>query len=188
MRGVLILCKPLLLALAILFAGLWHGEARGDMLVIVNEDNPLDSLTLKEVKQLFLGRMRRFPSVNNDVDVLDREETSLTHRLFYQHVVQMDSNRLKRYRARYLFSGQGRLPEVVTGQDNVIAKVQKDISAVGYVDLSGEGDLPKGVKVVYRQHLPVKVIAESSVGRSDHKGGSSEGADLTEKEDEVAPE
>ncbi|MDX1692933.1 MAG: hypothetical protein R3208_04160 [Ketobacteraceae bacterium] len=161
------LFRPFVVTFALFLGVLAHGQARGDMLVIVNADNPLEALTLKEVKQLFLGRMRRFPTLDTDVDVLDREETSQAHRSFYQYVIDMDTNRLKRYRARYLFSGQGRLPETVSGQAKIIEKVQSNISAVGYVELDG-GDLPAGVKAVYRQSLPEaearKALSEVSKG------------------------
>lgn len=169
MKRISLLLKPLVLAVVIFCAALAHSGARADMLVIVNADNPLNQLTLKEVKQLFLGRMRRFPSVDNNVDVLDREESSLAHRHFYQYVVEVDSNRLKRYRARYLFSGQGRLPETVIGQEKVIEKVQRDRSAVGYVDLPPESDLPDGVKVVYRQALPAIATVQTDFASADAK-------------------
>lgn len=154
MKAQSCLLKPLLLTLALLLGTLLHTDANADLLVVVNEQNPVESLTLKEVKQLFLGRMRRFPGVDRDVDVLDREESSVIHRDFYQQVVSMDPTRLKRYRARYLFSGQGRLPAIVVGQDNLIDKIRSNVSAVGYVELPEGASLPRGVKVVYREVLP----------------------------------
>ncbi len=154
MMALRTLLKPLLLALALLLGSLLHAEARADMLVVVNEHNPLESLTLKEVKQLFLGRMRRFPAIDSDVNVLDREEASTAHRDFYRHVVGMDPNRLKRYRARYLFSGQGRLPETIQGQKALLEKVRASKSAVGYIALPKAAPLPAGIKVVYREPMP----------------------------------
>lgn len=142
--------KPILLPLVLLLQ-LLPATAQGEILVVVNADNPLDELTLKNVKQLFLGRLRRFPVIDSDVDVLDREENSVLHRKFYQEVVRMDPIRLKRYRARYLFSGQGRLPETVMGQDAVIELVQQKVSAVGYIELQPDEPLPERLKIVYRQ-------------------------------------
>lgn len=128
--------------------------ARADLAVVVNANNPIDALTLKEIKQLYFGRMRRFPGVNMDVDLLDREESSATYQSFYKYVMEIDSNRLKRYRARYLFSGQGRLPETVGDDAALVEVVRRNTNALGYIEVTSEITLPNGVRVVYVAKLP----------------------------------
>lgn len=156
------LLKPLLLAITLLLAALGSAEANADMAVVVNQNNPIESLTLKEVKQLFLGRMRRFPGIDSDVDVIDRERNALLYQDFYRLVVRMEPNRLKRYRARYLFSGQGRLPETVMGQDRVIKRVRDNIASVGYVRLEQDAPIPQGLKAVYRYIIDEPEAADAS--------------------------
>lgn len=137
--------------LAMMIALTCGGQVHAEIMVVVNANNPVNELTEREVKQLFLGRMRRFPDINSDVIVLDREPTATLYREFYKQVVHMDLMRLHRYRARYLFSGQGRLPERVSSQGAVIDYVSKKVEAVGYVDVESPEQLPPTLKVVYRQ-------------------------------------
>ncbi|MCG8671204.1 MAG: hypothetical protein MI867_17495 [Pseudomonadales bacterium] len=124
-----------------------------EVLVVVNPANPVEKLTLKQVKQIFLGRMRRFPGVNAEMDVVDLSDSSELHYQFYQQIVNMDPTRLKRYRARYLFSGQGRLPKIVTSESDMIFFVQKRAAAVGYIALKEGEQTPEGLKVLFRQTL-----------------------------------
>ena len=124
--------------------------AQADILVVTNVNNSVDQLTLREVKKLFLGRMSRFPHSGEDVSVLDLDEQQKLHQKFYEYVIEMDSSRLKRYRARYLFSGKGMLPEKVTNQQEMLKQITEKLSAVGYIELEGEQPLPEGVKVVFR--------------------------------------
>ena len=144
----------LLLTVALLCGMTINATARADLMVVVNANNPIQALSLKEVKQIFLGRMRRFPAVDLDVDALDREENSPTYRDFYQYVVKVDASRLKRYRARYLFSGQGRLPDVVKGHAPLLDNVKSNVNAVAYVELASPDLLPDGVKAVYVADIP----------------------------------
>lgn len=131
----------------------WVNAAAADILVVTNANNSVDELTLQQVKKLFLGRMNRFPDTGQDVSVLDLDEQQQLHQKFYEFVINMDSNRLKRYRARYLFSGKGMLPEKVNNQQEMLQLITEKLTAVGYIELEGQQSLPEGVKVVYRYDI-----------------------------------
>lgn len=117
--------------------------------VIVNKANPVDTLTRQQIKQIFLGRLRRFPGVDQEMNVKDLATNSDAYKDFYEHVIQMAPERLKRYRARYLFSGQGRLPKVIESQATLLARIAQDKYAIGYVSLDQDVALSDNVRVIF---------------------------------------
>ena len=123
---------------------------KADILVVTNAKNSLDVLTLQEVKKIFLGRMTRFPDSGKDITVLDLDDKQKLYDEFYNKVIRMDSNRLKRYRARFLFSGKGMLPEKASDQQAVLGIIQSKETAIGYIELAPEESLPADMKVVFR--------------------------------------
>lgn len=121
-------------------------SASGDVVVIVHPDNPVSSLSQKEIQRLFLGRMHMFPNSNTKVESVDQEEGSSVYQEFYRKVINMSAGKLKRYRAYYLFSGKGKLP-IGTHGPSVVDHVSSTENAISYVDISEVNDK---VKVVYK--------------------------------------
>lgn len=124
--------------------------AQADIVVVVNKNNPVRTLTTNEVKQLFLGRMRNFPGVMADVEIVERESSAEIYNAFYQHIIQRDAMWIKRYRARYYFSGQGRLPKTFKTEDEVIDYAANNSGVATYIQLEANEPLPTGLKEVYR--------------------------------------
>lgn len=125
---------PLLILLALL--QLWSGSARADIAIIVHPQNPLTNLTEEDLKKIFLGRLPLFPQTGQEIHPLDLPEEHTTFADFYRRVLQLDGTKLKRYRAYYLFSGRGRLPDGASSVGEMIHKVSEDTAAIGYVDAS----------------------------------------------------
>lgn len=121
-----------------------------EIIVVANKRNPVNTLSLRQVKQIFLGRLRSFPNMDDMVKVADREDSSGVYAQFYSDIVRMNPSRLKRYRARYLFSGQGLLPLVKSSQDALSDFINEEESSIGYMDIEKGQPLPKGIKVLYR--------------------------------------
>ena len=121
-----------------------------DIVVVVNENNPVAELSENQVKQLFLGRMRNFPGVKADVEIVELEPSAPIFNAFYQYIIQRDATWIKRYRARYYFSGQGRLPVTLKTENDVIeyAKMHRGVAA--YIQLEASEPIPSGLKEVHR--------------------------------------
>lgn len=119
---------------------------RAEIAIIVNPSNPLDTLSTHEVKKIFLGRARLFPGTDQAIAVLDQSRDNDIYKVFYTDVVGFGLNKLKRYRAAYLFSGKGKLPETVTNHEATKKKVSRHEGAIGYIDARLVDDT---VKVVY---------------------------------------
>lgn len=118
-----------------------------EIAVIVHPDSPITSLSKKDLKPIFLGRLYRWPNATQDLTILDQPSTAKLYQTFYNEIVGFNTNKLKRYRAGYLFSGKGKLPKTLGDQESVLSEIAGNKYMIGYVDatqLTGEE------KVVFR--------------------------------------
>lgn len=89
---------------------------------------------MDDVRKLFLGRMQFLPGTETTVKVVDQKETSANFSSFYRQVANKDATQITRYRASFIFSGQGVLPVVVDNDNAVFDILTKHENAIGYVD------------------------------------------------------
>ena len=122
------------------------GAGFSDVSVVVHPDSNINELTKRQIKKLFLGRLRMLPYTGKEALVVDQVADSISHKVMYSKLVKMTPANLKRYRAAYLFSGKGRLPVKVGGDDQVKRLVAGSLSAIGYIDVEA---LDESVKSVY---------------------------------------
>lgn len=123
-------------------------SAHADIVVVANADVPVEELSWQDVKQIFLGRSHVYPDSRTAIKAYDYPEANDIYAAFYTRVVDIDLHRLKRYRARSLFSGQGRIPEKVKDKTEMLKYLKENPNAIGYVE--GVFDMA-GLKVVYHQ-------------------------------------
>lgn len=116
-----------------------------DVSVVVHPSSNIESLTTKQVKKIFLGRLRMLPNTGREAVVVDQSADALSHKFIYSKLVRMTPTNLKRYRAAYLFSGKGRLPVTVEGNEQVKSFVAGSESAIGYIDAASLDDSVKSV-------------------------------------------
>ena len=121
-----------------------------DIVVVTNQDNPVDSLSAKEVRKVFLGRLHLYPGTEHEPLPIDQPQSSDAYREFYDLVIGISQPKLKRYRAYYLFSGKGKVPYMAESQEAVIDSIQRSTFAIGYL-VQPDKELLNKVKVLYRQ-------------------------------------
>ena len=132
--------------LVIFLASFFSHSIFADVAVIVHPNSPVNSLSHKDVQKLFLGRTLMFPNTETKVYSIDQSESSEIFSRFYEKVIRMNTNKLKKYRAYYLFSGKGRLPLPMKNSEEVVERVSNTQNAISYVDVR---DVSEKVKVVY---------------------------------------
>lgn len=110
-------------------------SANADVIVVVNKDMPIESISRIELKQIYLGRLNTLPGSQHHLQPIDQSERSNVFKVFYSEVVGFYGVKLQRYRARFLFSGKGRLPESAGSSEAILERVRKDPTAIGYVDV-----------------------------------------------------
>lgn len=126
--------------------GLLALPVKAEVSIIVHPNNPVKALTHKQVQRLFLGRIVMFPETKTKIYAIDQNEGSKIYQYFYEQVVNMNTTKLKKYRAYYLFSGKGRLPLAVDKTEDVVKYVENTENAISYVDSQSVTDK---VKVIF---------------------------------------
>lgn len=114
--------------------------ARDAIGVIVNPENPVKQLTLKQVSDIFQGRIDNWKDVggeNRPIVRLSRESNSGTHVYFLETVIRLGNSKSKD-----LFSENTLL---LPSSEGIIAEVRDNPNAIGY---DGLGYITPEVKLV----------------------------------------
>lgn len=115
-----------------------------DIAVVVNRENPVETLTPRQVSHIYLGRSRIFPT-GEWVFPLEREINSAIRADFYKLLNGMSLKRLNAYWARLQFSGQVQPPVVIEESDDLLYQVMNNTRAIAYMALE---DVNASVKVI----------------------------------------
>lgn len=118
-----------LLPLALLLA---PALAQADLVVIVNANNPLASITAQEISALYLGRTRSFPR-GDFARVFEHPRDSSLRGQFFSRIVGMPMPQVNSYWARLAFAGQATPPQILPNDKAVLEVVRKTPDAIGYV-------------------------------------------------------
>lgn len=127
---------------------IFTAQIQAEVVVIVNPDNPIQSLSKKDVQRLFLGRMHKFPNSDMKVESLDGPEDGKDYDIFYSRIIKMSKSKLKRYRAYYLFSGKGRLPTQMKSSEKILTYISNTKNAIAYINKKYVEGV-ESVKIVY---------------------------------------
>ena len=136
------------------------------ILVVVNRSNPIDSLTIDQVRHLFLRRdltwerplserKQPLPEAKSDFDprekVLPIELTrTLEHKAFLEHVLQKDENALERHWIKLEYQHAVMRPKRVGTPDRVIKYTASLKGCIGFVNAKDlDARALEHVKVVF---------------------------------------
>lgn len=116
-----------------------------EVVVIVNPSGP-DELTKNQVKKLFLGKVTKLPN-GNSVKVYELAKESRLHKDFHASVTDRTPAQVNAYWSKYVFTGLGKAPKIVSSAQLLRRKIAQNKNAIGYLDIS---DVDDSVKIVYR--------------------------------------
>ncbi|MBF0469627.1 MAG: phosphate ABC transporter substrate-binding protein [Desulfamplus sp.] len=108
-------------------------ESSGEVVVVVNHKNPVQSLSKREVSDMFLARRRTFPS-GQAVLVLEHEKNSRVRENFFSLLNQMTLKQVNAYWARLQFSGEVQPPQSLSDSRSVLEMVKRNSNAIGYME------------------------------------------------------
>ncbi len=117
-----------------------HIIARDAIAVIVNPENPVSQLTLKQISDIYSGKISNWSEVGGEdrpVVRLSRETNSGTHVYFLETVL-----RLGKKDDKTLFSMDTLL---LPSSEGIVAEVRQNPNAIGY---DGLGYVPKDLKMI----------------------------------------
>jgi ABC-type phosphate transport system substrate-binding protein len=120
--------KNLFIALFLVFS---IAPAQAELAVIIHVKNNVNSLTAKQVQDIFLGRTRLFP---NGKFALPIDQASPLRAEFYQKLTTRPVEQINAYWARILFTGQASPPQQLPDDEAVLQTVRENEGAIGYVD------------------------------------------------------
>lgn len=117
-----------------------HIIARDAIAVIVNPQNPVSQLTLKQISDIYSGKINRWSEIGGEdrpIVRLSRETNSGTHVYFLETVLRLGSSEDKT-----LFSTDTLL---LPSSEGIIAEVRQNPNAIGY---DGLGYVPEDLKMI----------------------------------------
>ncbi len=117
-----------------------HIIARDAIAVIVNPENPVKQLTLKQISDIYSGKISNWSQVGGEdrpIVRLSRETNSGTHVYFLETVL-----RLGKSDDKTLFSMDTLL---LPSSEGIVAEVRQNPNAIGY---DGLGYVPKDLKMI----------------------------------------
>lgn len=118
--------------------------AHAELYVIVNVDNPIQQLTQKEVRDIYMGRNRAFAS-GQLAQAFDLPRDHPSRAAFYLAVTGQPLAQVNSYWARLMFSGQTLPPRALSNESEAIDEVKRNVGAIAYVTRE-PGD--KGLRTV----------------------------------------
>lgn len=117
-----------------------HVIARDAIAVIVNPENPVNELTLKQISDIYSGKISNWSEIGGDdrpIVRLSRETNSGTHVYFLETVLRLGNSDDKT-----LFSMDTLL---LPSSEGIIAELRQNPNAIGY---DGLGYVPKDLKMI----------------------------------------
>ena len=120
------------------------------LFIVANVNDQEQTLTKRDIKNIFLGELRTFPSGEAAKPIV-QAIGSQSRLLFMDKIINKTESKWRAHWARLLFTGKGTPPEEISNKNELLEMVSKNKGAVGYfVGNRMESD---GVKVLMA--LPV---------------------------------
>ena len=126
--------------------------ACADVVVIVHPDNPVRTMTPREVSDLYLGRSRAFVTGDQTpllpATIYEQPADSHLRESFFRVLNGMPISQLNAYWARLRFSGEVLPPVALADSRTILEAVSRNRGAIGYVDAAAVSG--PSVRVVLR--------------------------------------
>lgn len=119
-----------------------NGLAQNDIVVIVNPENQIDSITSRDLRKLYLGKTRKFSKGGMAaLATLDPLRSRFNEVVLRKSDAQIDS-----IWSRLQFSGRARPPTAFDNPQAVVEYVENTRNAIGFVS---RAEITSAVKPVY---------------------------------------
>lgn len=132
----------LLIAAGFILIAALHAVA-ADVKIIANESVKAESISIDELRAVFLVERRTLKEGSPVVPVLKKGGT--THEAFVEAYLHRDVNELRTYYQGLVFTGKGSMPREFSSDAEIAAFVAHNKGAIGYVDGNFNAE---GVKVL----------------------------------------
>ena len=127
--------KISLMALTIVCGGLFASPTVPEVVVIVSAKAPVETLSVAQVADIFLGKSANFPNGARAVPI-DQADGSAIRRAFYAKATGKSPQLLKAYWSKLIFTGQGEPPREVMDSAAIKKLVAANPNFIAYVEKS----------------------------------------------------
>ena len=119
--------------------------SHADIAVIVSQKASVATLSIGEVKRIYLSKLKELPN-GEEVVPIDQNSESAIYAEFYENAVKKSLKQLRSYWTRMVFTGGGSPPKQSTdGSSAIIALVANNPNMIGYINME---DVDDSVKVI----------------------------------------
>ncbi len=108
-----------------------------DIMIITNADVPIDSITVSDVKKIFLGKKSIWEN-GRGINFFTMDQT-VTHKTFLKKFIRKSSAQYKIFWKKQVFSGKGEIPKSSGSDQDMVKRIASTNGAIGYV--SAKADL-----------------------------------------------
>ena len=108
------------------------GMAAAEIVVIVSSKNTNAALSLDQAERLFLGKVSAFPDGSTAIPMDLPKGTERD--TFYSNVTGKNSNQLKAYWSKQVFTGSGQPPKETESPQEMVNLIGKNPNLLGYID------------------------------------------------------
>jgi ABC-type phosphate transport system substrate-binding protein len=109
--------------------------AQAGVVVVVSSKSPVNSLSLDQVSDIFLGKASRFPDGSQAVPI-DQNPAAADAEPFRDKVTKKSASQLKAYWSKLVFTGKAQMPKQVKNGEEVKSLIGANPNMVGYIDSS----------------------------------------------------
>ncbi len=115
--------------------------------IVVHPDNPITTLTKKDLKNIFLKRVVKWPDGEPIIPV-DLSPDSSVRDAFSRDIHKRSPDCVNACWQRKLFSGRGVPPCTFPEESAILEFVRNHVGAIGYVSAVGDANGVKTLKVI----------------------------------------
>lgn len=116
-----------------------------DLVVVTAKTNKLTSISRNDLKLAFLGKLKKWPDGGDKINLVLAKKGETVDELL-STIVDMNSGTFKRHWQKMVFTGKGKPPKRVTGDEAVTEYIDENNDYVGVVN--SKSKLPEGLKVI----------------------------------------
>lgn len=139
--------KKIQMGLISVALGLFAQAASPEVVVIVSNKNPVTTLHIEQVEDLFLGQIGNFPDGAEAVPI-DQAVGSAIRDEFYAKVAGKSPPLMKAYWSKLIFTGRRQPPKEVPDSAAIKKLVAENPRFIGYIDKSAVDASVKAVLAV----------------------------------------
>jgi ABC-type phosphate transport system substrate-binding protein len=122
-----------------------------ELVVIVNKDNPVEKLSVPEVRLYWMRRgiQKTWPTLKTTVLPVDRKGTCPEKSIFYKSIIKLSESETEAYFAAKQYQSAETPPVKLASDNEVIEYVADNKAGLGFVNLASLSDATKrSVKIV----------------------------------------